>query len=219
MADPMAGVIYYAVVGSSAGRKHGTFRRCPSPAACSVASYDATGPYAGDCSGLWPHRKPEECSTTRSSTTSTQPDHPYRQALPISHSERRCECVRTLSALSDGQRSPNTRMHTQPSRRTLSFTIASQTFASSPDGSVSNSAASSACGTPAATGGAGCRFRASSTVTSSSSPCNHAFGHSAVLARSSGRRTRGRRALPTAAHSSLRAVPRWHAPRVRCENP
>jgi hypothetical protein len=57
-------------------------------------------------------------------------------------------------------------------RRTLSFTIASQTIASSPDGSVISSAASSACGPPEATVGCGCRFRASSTVTSSSSPCN-----------------------------------------------
>jgi hypothetical protein len=46
-------------------------------------------------------------------------------------------------------------------RRTLSITIASQTIASSPDGSVTSSAASSACGTPAATVGGGWRFRAS----------------------------------------------------------
>jgi hypothetical protein len=67
---------------------------------------------------------------------------------------------------------PHERTHKQPPRRTLSFTIASQTIASSPDGSETSSAASSACGAPAATVGGGCRFRASSTVTSSSSPCN-----------------------------------------------
>ncbi len=55
------------------------------------------------------------------------------------------------------------RMHAAP-RRTLSFTIASQTIASSPDGSETSSAASSACGAPAATVGGGCRFRASSTL-------------------------------------------------------
>ena len=81
-----------------------------------------------------------------------------------------------------------THAHAAP-RRTLSFTIASQTIASSPYGSEISSAASSACGTPAATVGAGCRFRASSTVTSSSSPCNHTFGHSRSGARA-GRRTR-----------------------------
>ncbi len=61
------------------------------------------------------------------------------------------------------------RTHAFP-RRTLSVTIASQTIASSPDGSETSSAAKFACGPPAAT--VGCRFRASSTVTSSSSPCN-----------------------------------------------
>jgi hypothetical protein len=76
--------------------------------------------------------------------------------------------------------------HKQPWRHTLSFTIASQTIASSPDGSETSSAASSACGTPAATAKGGWRFRASSTVTSSSSPCTHTFGHSAAL-RPSGR--------------------------------
>jgi hypothetical protein len=55
----------------------------------------------------------------------------------------------------------------------LSFTIASQTIASSPDGSVISSAANSACGIPAATFGGGCRFRASSTVTSSSRSCSN----------------------------------------------
>jgi hypothetical protein len=34
---------------------------------------------------------------------------------------------------------------------------------------------------------------------SSSSPCNHAFGHSAAHARSSRQENEGRRALPTAA--------------------
>jgi hypothetical protein len=57
-------------------------------------------------------------------------------------------------------------------RRTLSLTIASQTIASSPDGSESNSAANCTCGAPAANVGSGWRFRASSTVTSSSSPCD-----------------------------------------------
>jgi hypothetical protein len=61
--------------------------------------------------------------------------------------------------------------------------MASQTIASSPDGSESNSSASFACGTLAVTVGGGCRFRASSTVTSSSSPCNSAFGHSAAHTR------------------------------------
>jgi hypothetical protein len=80
--------------------------------------------------------------------------------------------------LSDGPTQPK-RTHAQATpRRTLSVTIASQTIASSPDGSEISSAASSACGTPAATVGGGCRFRASSTVTSCSSPCNNAFGHS-----------------------------------------
>ena len=65
----------------------------------------------------------------------------------------------------------------------MSFTIASQTIASSPDGSETSSAASSACGAPAATVGGGCRFRASSTVTSSSSPCNNTSGHSRTRAR------------------------------------
>jgi hypothetical protein len=62
------------------------------------------------------------------------------------------------------------------------LTIASQTIASSPDSSEISSAASSACGTPAATVAGGCRFRASSTVTSSSSPCTDTFGHSAARA-------------------------------------
>jgi hypothetical protein len=66
----------------------------------------------------------------------------------------------------------------------LSFTIASQTIASSPDGSEMSSTAKSACDTPAATvGGGGCRFRASSTVTSSSSPCDNTSGHSRMRAR------------------------------------
>ncbi len=74
----------------------------------------------------------------------------------------------------------------------MSFTIASQTIASSPDGSEISSAANAACGTPAAPVGGGCRFRASSTVTSSSSPCNHAFGHAAALARSSRQENEGK---------------------------
>jgi len=73
-------------------------------------------------------------------------------------------------------------MHMQPPRRTLSFTIASQTIASSPDGSEISSSRKSACDTPAATVGGGCRFRASSTVTSSSSPCNNPFGRSRTRA-------------------------------------
>jgi hypothetical protein len=98
-------------------------------------------------------------------------------------------------------------------RRTLSFTIASHTIASSPDGSVTSSAASSACGTPAAAVGGGCRFRASSTVTSSSSPCNHAFGHSAARAlEPAGERGKA------LCHSSLRVVP-WRYGRRVSEHP
>jgi 3-phosphoshikimate 1-carboxyvinyltransferase len=70
----------------------------------------------------------------------------------------------------------------------------------------------------AATVGGGCRFRASSTVTSSSSPCNQhsrSFRHTRARA---GRQTKGRRALPTAAHSSLRAVP-WRYTRRASEDP
>ena len=49
--------------------------------------------------------------------------------------------------LSDGQRSPNARMHANADpRRTLSFTIASQTIARSPDGSEISSAAKGATG-------------------------------------------------------------------------
>ena len=60
---------------------------------------------------------------------------------------------------------------------TLSATIASQTIESSPDGSEISSAANLK-GTPAATAGCGRRFRASSTVASSSNPCNDTLGHS-----------------------------------------
>jgi hypothetical protein len=63
VAGPMAGGIHCcAVLGSSAGRKHGTFRRCPSLAACSAANYDAKGPHAANCGGVGPHRKPAEYS-------------------------------------------------------------------------------------------------------------------------------------------------------------
>ena len=55
---------------------------------------------------------------------------------------------------------------------TLSATIASQTFESTPDGSKISSAAN---GAPATTVG---RFRATSTATSSSNPCNDTLGHS-----------------------------------------
>ena len=113
-----------------------------------------------------------------------------------------------------------THAHTPAAPRgTLSFTIASQTFASSPDGSVSSSAANSACSTPAAAVGDGCRFRASSTVTSSSSPCNQhirSFGHSHT--RSSRQESEGWRALPSATHSSLRVVP-WRYTRRVSEHP
>ena len=61
----------------------------------------------------------------------------------------------------------------------MSLTIAAQTIASSPDGSETNSAAKSTLGQG---GGGGCRFRASSTVTSSSSPCNHTLVHFAHTA-------------------------------------
>ena len=49
--------------------EHDTFRRCPSPVACSVANYDAKGPYAGNRGGVLPHRKPAEYGTTRSSAS------------------------------------------------------------------------------------------------------------------------------------------------------
>jgi hypothetical protein len=109
------------------------------------------------------------------------------------------------------------RKHAQAAqRRALSFTIASQTFASSPDGSVNSSAASSACGPPAATVGSGCRFRASSTVTSSSSPCKHTFGQS--RARSSGTRRREgalcrrRQRIPRSVLSRMYPDSRKHTP-------
>ena len=38
----------------------GAFKHSPSPAGCSVANYDAKGPYAENRGWLWPHRKPEE---------------------------------------------------------------------------------------------------------------------------------------------------------------
>jgi hypothetical protein len=93
--------------------------------------------------------------------------NPRSEYCPVPDCDWRCACVGTSSA---PLHNPT---HAQAApRRTLSLTIASQTIASSPDGSVSSFAASSACGTPAAAVGGGCRFRASSTVTSSSSPCN-----------------------------------------------
>jgi hypothetical protein len=119
--------------------------------------------------------------------------NPRGECCPVPDSDWRCaRAPGPRRPHSDGPRSPNAHTHKQPPapRRTLSFTIASQTIASSPDGSEISSAASCAFGTPAAAVGGGCLFRASSTVTSNSSPCNNAFGHSAAHARSSGRRRR-----------------------------
>jgi hypothetical protein len=141
--------------------------------------------------------------------------NPRGEYCPVPDSGRRCARVWTSSAPLRCPTQPNrTHARTQPPRRTLSFTIASQTIASSPDGSEISSAASSACGTPAATVGGCCRFRASSTVTSSSSPCNDTLCHSAASASEQ----EGRRALPTAAaQSSLRsAILAAHCP-VRTE--
>jgi len=125
--------------------------------------------------------------TTRSTASTPHTCRPPREASPAPD-------TRAGAVHAPGPRRPSPIAHAAypraqaAARRTLSFTIASQTIASSPDGSEISRAASSACGTPAATVGGGCRFRASSTVTSSSSPCNNPFGHSHT--RSSGRRTR-----------------------------
>ena len=89
-------------------------------------------------------------------------DDPERRALPLILGQAPC-MRRDLVGPLPSPMQPHERTHTQLPRRTLSFTIASQTIASSPDGSVISSAASSACGTPAATVGGGCRFRASRT--------------------------------------------------------
>jgi hypothetical protein len=108
---------------------------------------------------------------------------PRGEHCPVPNSGWRCARVGTSSAPLRWPTHKKASTHAQSApRRTLSFTIASQTIASSPDGSESSSAASSACGTPAAAVGGGRRFRASSTVTSSSNPCNHTFGHSAACA-------------------------------------
>ncbi len=124
-------------------------------------------------------------------------DHPERRALPPILGHAPCISPDLIGPLPSPMQP--TRTHKRPRRRTLSLTIASQTIASSPDGSEISSAASSACGPPAATGGGGGRFRASSTVTSSSSPCNH----TSVIpprTRSSKQANEGRRALATATH-------------------
>ena len=99
-------------------------------------------------------------------------DNPERPALPL--------ILVTGAVHVPGPRRPSSianaaaRTHAHAAqRRTLSFTIASQTIASSPDGSVMSSSASWSCGTPAATVGGGCRFRASSTVTSRSRSCTN----------------------------------------------
>jgi hypothetical protein len=108
--------------------------------------------------------------------------NPRREHCPVPDSGWRCARVRTSSAPLRWPTQPKrTHGHAAP-RRALSLTIASQTIASSPDGSESSSAASSACGTPAATvGGGGFRFRASSTVTSSSSPCNKTLAQPVII--------------------------------------
>jgi hypothetical protein len=136
---------------------------------------------------------------------------------------RRRARVGSSSAPLPSPMQPHERTLRQPPRRTLSFTIASQTIASSPDGSVSSSAASSACGTPAATAGGGCRFRASSTVTSSSSPCTHTLGHSATRAlEPAGERGKARSADGSAflaAYCSCVYPPCGYTPRVCREYP
>ena len=83
----------------------------------------------------------------------------------------------TTSTTRSIQRTPSQPKRTRRTdpRLTLSATIASQTFSSVPDGS---DISSDAKGTPAATAGCGRRFRASSTVSSSSSPCSVTVGHS-----------------------------------------
>ena len=190
-------------------QRGGAFRHCPRPAACSAANYDATGPYAGSSGRLWPHRTPAQHrpGTTRSTSStpsSIHADDPERRALPPILGQAPCMRRDLVGPLPSSMQFEYT--HKQPLRDTLSATIASQTIASSPDGSVISSAARSACGTPAVTVGGGCRFRASSTVTSSSSPCSK-LGHSRTC--SSRQEKEARRALPTATHSSLllRTVP------------
>jgi hypothetical protein len=153
-----------------------------------------------------PSRKPEEHATTSGSTThrstirKIRPDQLERPALPLRYSDTRH--ARPPPIARAAYKHANARQAAP--RRTLSLTIASQTIASSPDGSETSSTASSACCTPAATVGSGWRFRASSTVTSSSSPCNNTLGHSAAHARS----------------TRVPRVPRWRCTtRVRREYP
>jgi hypothetical protein len=83
MAGPTAGVIYSADLGSSAAWNTGTFRRCPRPAVCSVANYDAKGPYAANRGGVWPRPKPEhsiQSGTIRSTFSTPRTLRPPREA-------------------------------------------------------------------------------------------------------------------------------------------
>ena len=125
-------------------------------------------------------RPPLEASTAPSTLTGRCTRQGPRRPPPIAHA---------LPA--------RARAHAAP-RRTLSFTIASQTIASSPDGSVISSAARF---TPVAAVGGGWRFRASSTVTSSSSPCNDTSGHLRTRPRAS--RRQGPRCQQSRAHYAL----------------
>jgi hypothetical protein len=96
---------------------------------CRVPSHRSSGLLVAQCQGsrfnTWPHRKPAEHVASSSGSQSSSSS----------------KAVVAVAA--------HARTHSP--RRTLSFTIASQTIASKPDGSVSNSTASSACGTPAVT--------------------------------------------------------------------
>jgi hypothetical protein len=79
----MVGVINCAVLGSSGEWNNGTFRQSPSPAVCSVANYDAKGPYAANRRRLGPHRKPAEYGTTRSTASTPHTLRPPPAASPV----------------------------------------------------------------------------------------------------------------------------------------
>ncbi len=59
------------------------FRHCPWPAVCSVANYDAKGPYAANRGGVWPHRNPAEHGATRSTASTPQTLRPPPAASPV----------------------------------------------------------------------------------------------------------------------------------------
>ena len=186
-----------AVLGSSAGRKHGTSGAGPRPHCAKsrtttqrarTLGVAAGSDHIGNLQSIQP-------STTIGVLPPTSTPHMVGPALEYysqycQHSAMMGLTLEVSTApyptLAGGVHASGTssaplRWPTQPKRthaqatprRTLSFTIASQTIVSSPDGSETSSAASSACGIPAATAGGGCQFRASSTVASSSSPYNN----------------------------------------------